>query len=735
MTDDTARNNGGIPPRQARTIRFARRSAIVSTRQSGAWKRLRPALLAAIATLGIAGGQLGLLHWGLNTLTLGVYLLGTLAAIFLAWPALGSVTRASIARTLVQGDSASPPLWVASAGLASAGIAFGRSWFRNPDQSASDIIVFWLFGLLLITVSGSWGTRLPLRAIPRAMRRTWNELRWDREFIILAIAIMLIAFVARVVMLDRFPTIIVSDEGILLGEAQSIREHMVLNPFVTEHYSMPTLYVVMEGLIARLFGTGLASYRLASTLLGMLSVLATLWLGRRLFGRWIALAGAGILALMPLHLWASRDALNNIGDAFAFAFALYFLDRALAGRRRRDALLSGITLGLGFYGYTGARVFPLVLGLIMCAMLVIPIYGRRLPIWHFLRLGFWMLAGFLACAAPLLGYWTARPDDFLARFRPAKALSESAPSLSDRLAVVPDALLYPFFDRHSSQFFRHGGLFFRHDPPFLGWLLVPFVAIGFVCWGVWAIRGLIHSESRHDPVRPRPELLLIPWFVISAAIAQTESMESQRFLSITIVWALAAGTGLVVSVTALGQLVCSNNRLWALALLAAVIGISGWNAHFYFSEDRQESMYGQPGATAIWDIAWRTQQMEHLPRIMLAGSIWMTYEGAGQWTYMVPGLAGLVTDIPAFGNDETQAPAVVPGELVVVGGLRDPAEVCMVQRRNPSALKGEARDRYGTLLYTVFTTGPTLILPTSESPGESTFTQVTSDLCAVGYVQ
>lgn len=98
---------------------------------------------------------------------------------------------------------------------------------------------------------------------------------------------------------------------------------------------------------------------------------------------------------------------------------------------------------------------------------------------------------------------------------------------------------------------------------------------------------------------------------------------------------------------------------------------------------------------------------------------------------MVPGLAGLVTDVPAFGNDATKAPVVVPGELVM-GGRRDSAEPCAVQTRNPTAMKGEVRDRYGTLLYTVFTTGPTLMLPTSESPGESTLTPVMADLSAKG---
>ncbi len=347
-------------------------------------------------------------------------------------------------------------------------------------------------------------------------------------------------------------------------------------------------------------------------------------------------------------------------------------------------------------------------------------------------MSFWLLSGFAICTAPMLGAWAAQPDIFLTRIRSAGATGKAGESLGDRLSLVPDALLYPFFDRHSGPYFAHGGLFFRHDPPFLGWLVVPFVAIGLVCWGVWAVRGLAHRENRCNPAKPRPEILLFAWLVISAAISQTESMESQRFLSITIIWALATGTGLVVTVTAIMHLLHLSKRSFALALLAMLVGIGAWNAHYFYSEDRQLSMYGDQSTFAAWDIAWRTQQLADLPRISLAGSNSLSYEGFRNWTFMVPKLAGLVTDVPAFGADTTKAPVVIHGELVVVGGQRDPAEVCAIQTRNPNALKGVARDRYGTLLYTVFTAGPTLMLTTAESPAESTLVPIQMDLCARG---
>ncbi len=698
----------------------------------GAWNRLRPGLLAAFAILGIAGGQAGFIHRGLSVLTLGLYLLGALALVLLAWPSIPRMTRASLSPPLRVGDVSSPPVWIAAAGLISGGIAFGRTWLRHNDQPTTDILILWLLGLLLVLIACGWSLWTSVRADPGIVRRRWRAWRWDREIVIVGAFIVAIAILARVFMLDRFPTIVVNDEGIVLGEANNFLNQLPLNPFTTEHYSMPTLYMVMDSVAPRIFGASLESYRLWSALLGALSVLGTLLLGRRLFGERIGLASAGILVLMPLHVWASRNALNNIGDAFAFVFALYFLDRALTTRRRWDAVLSGIVLGLGFYGYFGARVFPLVMGLAACVAVVIPIYGKRLPVREMIRLGFWMFAGFVICAAPILGYFSGRPDIFMARFRSARVESSVVPSILDRIVVVQNALLYPFIDRQTTTYGVHGGIFFRHDPPFLGWFVAPFVMIGLVCWGVWAVCGLIDRQSRLNPARPRPEVPILTWIVISAGISQTEGLESQRFLSMSIIWALAAGTGVIVLIAGIDQFLHWNTRRYALLLLAAMIGIGSWNANFYFSEDRQNSMYGDRDATAVWDIAWRTQQLEVLPPIVLAGSVWMSYEGYGQWTYMVPGLAGLVTDVPEFGTDIAKAPVVVPGELLVVGGKRSSAEVCTVQTRNPLAMKGEARDRYGTLLYTVFTTGPTLLLTTAETPGQSTFEPIDRDLCAKG---
>jgi len=704
----------------------------MTARSGGAWSRFRPVLLAAIAIMGVAGGQAGFVDRGVNALTLGLYLLGGLALVLLAWPSLHRTTRASLAPPLVVGDTSSPPVWMATAGLISGGLGFGRTWFRNSDQPAADIMFLWLLGLLLVAIAGGWSLWTSVRGRPSIVRGRWNAWRWDREIVIVGGFIVVIVILARVVMLDRFPTIVVNDEGILLGEAQQFFKQLPLNPFTTEHYSMPTLYVVMESLAPRILGSSLGSYRLASALLGALSVLGTLLLGRRLFGDRIGLAGAGVLALMPLHLWASRNALNNIGDAFAFVFALYFLDRALTTHRRWDAVLSGAVLGLGFYGYFGARAFPLVLGLVACVAIVIPIVGKRLPIRELIRLGFWMLAGFIVCSAPILGYFAGRPDIFMARLRSARVDGSLVPSILDRLSVVPNALLYPFIDRQAGTYGAHGGIFFRHDPPFLGWLVAPFVMIGFVCWGVWAVRELLDRRTRLNPSRPRPEILLLTWIVISAGISQTQGLESQRFLSMSIVWALAAGTGLIVLMAGIDQFLHWRDRRYALVLMVALVAIGGWNAHFFFSEHRQISTYGDQDATAAWDIAWRTQRLDDPPNILLAGSPSLSYGGYGQWTYMVPGLEEHVTELPEFVSDPAMAPVIAPGELLIVGGKRNRAEVCTVQARNPSAIKGEARDIYGTLLYTVFTTGPTLILPTTETPGASTLARVEMDMCAKG---
>lgn len=672
-------------------------------------------LLLAIGVAGVGVGQSLMIDDGITFLSTGSYLLGAVALVVLSWPAL-SLLRGAIPAHTAQSLDLPAPGWLIGSGLVSALIALGRSWNRAGDASTIDIVAFWLTGIVLLLLAATWGS-LPQR-LPRIDADTVRK--WPWPTIGAGLVIVLAAALARLIMLGHFTTVLDSDEGFFLLTARRAREGNLPNPFQTSFFAVPDLYVAVEGWLSRPFSDHFASYRIVSALAGIVTVYATWRLGQRLLGPAIGLAGAAILAFMPLHLWASRSSLNNVFDTCVLAIALLCADRAIGCRSRTAALVSGLVMGIGLFGYYGSRVFPAIILAWMVVAVFLP--ESRLPIAQLPRLAGWMLLGVLAAGAPLVGYYGANPDIFMSRMR---LVSLSEPNahvgLIDRLTKVPDGLLYPFLDQASG--FQGG--FYRQGPPFLGWSLAPLVAIGGVTWIIWFVRGLRYPQ----PGRARPVGLLLTWLVICAGISQTEDMQSQRFLAVSFVWALAAGTGIVVLAMALRSLVRIPSRGLYLLTTIALIGIAVWHANLYFSEDQQIVAYGDRRTTAAYDIAWRIQQLPAQPDFMLVGVEYLSYNGFGNWQFMNPGLGDHITIVDPFRQLPANVPELANGQMLVLAGERPAAQRCAIQMRNPDARAGEARNRYGTLLYTVFSAGPDLVLPQDESPGETTLTPIESSLC------
>ncbi|CAN0453827.1 unnamed protein product, partial [Phaeothamnion confervicola] len=127
------------------------------------------------------------------------------------------------------------------------------------------------------------------------------------------IAVLGLAIATRLLLLGRFPIVNHGDELMYAVYARHFRDGISVNPFrVHEGLLHIELWNWLVGQVSRPFpADALWSYRVAGALLGILSVVATFLLGRRVLDPVTGLVGAFILAVMPLHLWASRNALDN----------------------------------------------------------------------------------------------------------------------------------------------------------------------------------------------------------------------------------------------------------------------------------------------------------------------------------------------------------------------------------------------------------------------------------------
>lgn len=228
---------------------------------------------------------------------------------------------------------------------------------------------------------------------------------------------LVVGFGLRVHALGAVPHGIYHDEAYYGLDALSVLEGA--RPiFFTANNGREPLYIYILSLSVGAFGRTPFGLRLASAMIGTLTMPVTYLLGRALFNRRV-----GLLAMLTCAVAFWPVALSRI--SFRAGALPLFLGLGIAfgwlGTRRRSVpllLAGGIAYGLSFNTYTAARVTPLA----FIAFAVYWMARHGLPHRTVINLGRWPVreaAIFIASAAvvvaPLAGYAAAHPDQVFAR--------------------------------------------------------------------------------------------------------------------------------------------------------------------------------------------------------------------------------------------------------------------------------------------------------------------------------
>lgn len=191
----------------------------------------------------------------------------------------------------------------------------------------------------------------------------------------LILLVLLAALFYRTYRLDRVPPGLDGDEMFNGWDAQRVWEGRLEIYYPTNYGSEPML-IYLIAVATRLLGVSSWSIRLAPVLCGMVGVLFTWSLARRLFSSRVGILGAGLMAVSLWPVFVSRVALRAICLPMCQAIGMYALWRALDERNTRWAIAAGLFMGLTLYTYNPGRAFPLVWALWPLIALII---GRRLP--------------------------------------------------------------------------------------------------------------------------------------------------------------------------------------------------------------------------------------------------------------------------------------------------------------------------------------------------------------------
>lgn len=193
-----------------------------------------------------------------------------------------------------------------------------------------------------------------------------QDLILKKQTNLLIFLIILLAFLLRIIWLDKYPPSLYSDEVSYAYNAYSILktgkdEHGIFLPVSLRafgNWGPPLQAYLMIPSIA-LFGLKEVSVRIPNALLGTFSILISYLLVKELFfenknREKMALLTAFLLTISPWHLHQSRSAMLVLVALFFFMLAIFAFLRSL--RKRGYLYLSGLSFALSIYAYFGMQL-------------------------------------------------------------------------------------------------------------------------------------------------------------------------------------------------------------------------------------------------------------------------------------------------------------------------------------------------------------------------------------------
>lgn len=362
-----------------------------------------------------------------------------------------------------------------------------------------------------------------------------NRAEWVTAFLLSGIGLVI-----RVVGLGSFPDMMAEDEGYFAYQAANLSrvDHWIFNPFRYDVHGHPLLFHVMQAVSIELFGQTVTAARLPSALIGTLTIASTYFMARVLFDRRTAVISAVFMMAFPLHVHFSRLALNQVMDAFFVTLVIGFLALALTSRNRIYYSLAGVTMGLSQYGFSSARLIP-VLALLYLIHWQLRHFKYFKQHW---REECWLILItvmlFFITVLPMISFLASHNASISPRLDTVGIWQKDA-----RWGLYDTTAIHDKFNFWAKQFtypllgfvqMKETGYFYGRFNPFLGW----FAPVPFLVGILMAVRHLRQSRM----------FLLVIWCFLSAFLGGTlltKPPEYQRFIIATPAMAVLVSLGVI----------------------------------------------------------------------------------------------------------------------------------------------------------------------------------------------
>ena len=520
-------------------------------------------------------------HWSAASVVRTV-----LVAMALSLGVLAAARSVRLSEVLARGGSAWPVFWTWASALA----LYLAAFTRLPRCT----VVRWASR----TRAGE--EQLPVRPSPlaagpslRAQARGWlaaNGLELGLLF-----WLMLGALVLRAWRIEAIPWTLGGDEGSQGLWAREVLANRLPNMFDLGWLSVPNMSFYWQAAWFKLLGDGVVGLRLPWAVVGVLTVLGTYLLVRRLFDRSLAFLTTFLLATYHFHIHYSRLGSNQVADPLFMVWALYFLvlgwNRKAAGAAEAQAgprwawALSGVIAGLGFYFYAGSRqVLVIMLAVLAWAALTdrdfLPQQISNLLV---------LLGGFLVSVGPMALVAIRDPNNFNARVNAVGILQSGW--LEREMQVTGRSVASLLAEQFRKAFLAFN--FYKDRVSWYGPNTMPLMDFSA---SIFFILGLAASAARMLKWR---YAVFVIWFIVVIVLggALTENPpSSQRLVSSAVPAVFFVAIALRKLGAALRDLLRwpEFGRHAVVVVLAAALAFV--SVRFYFGDYQASWVYGNANA-------------------------------------------------------------------------------------------------------------------------------------------
>ncbi len=508
---------------------------------------------------------------------------------------------------------------------------------RPAIASFADLLWLWLVGVALYLFAFPLPALVRLRTRILANLRTFALAHLQTGVLIL---LLIAALLVRAYDLAHIPANLGGDEGTQGVAALELIAAPLGNPFSTGWFSVPTMSFLAYGLSMRIFGAAVTGLRMLSALIGTLTVLTTFLLARELWEERVARVAAVVVAFSHCHIHFSRLGSNQIADGLLMTLTLWALVRGLRSRRMICFALTGVTTGLGWYGYFGARLILIVVsGYLAWRALTehrfLDRYRGQLLV---------LLGGILVASVPLLFHYAAHPEAMTSRFDQVNIFASGWLAREQDLTGRSAASLL------LQQFWKSISAFnYTLDPTF--WYR-PQIPLLDVISGIFFVLGLIGILA-HWRWPSHSLLLLWFWLALILGWVLTENPpSSMRMTGLLPALAIIVSLGLVRCwrwAARFSRLTpCLLHALFYTLLFVSV----AFNLHYYFFVYTPKRVYGNPNAEIATELGRHLAQRDERCFVYLYGAPQL-YWHFGTLRFLARGFEG--RDVFASADDGTPA--------------------------------------------------------------------------------